>query len=92
MDTKFGMNVSNIMLLNAEKFWGYSFYRFWVIKGKPTGGVKSPPPSITQIRVNKIKLFREEPDVLWISSDDTGYVTERKMKIDQKEVTPIQKI
>ena len=38
MDTKFGTNVSNRMLLNAAKFQGYSFYRFWVIKGKPTGG------------------------------------------------------
>ena len=26
------------MLLNAAKFQGYSFYCFWVIKGKPTGG------------------------------------------------------
>ena len=26
------------MLLNAAKFQGYSFYRFRVIKGKPTGG------------------------------------------------------
>ena len=38
MDTKFGTNVSNRMLLNAAKFQGYSFYRFWVFKGKPTGG------------------------------------------------------
>ena len=37
MDTKFGTNVSNRMLLNTAKFQGYSFYRFWVIKGKPTG-------------------------------------------------------
>ena len=44
MDTKFGTNVSNRMLLNAAKCQGYSFYRFWVIKGKPTGGVKLPPP------------------------------------------------
>ena len=36
MDTKFGTNVSNRMLLNAANFQGYSFYRFWVIKGKPT--------------------------------------------------------
>ena len=36
MDTKFGTNVSNRMLLNAAKFQGYSFYRFWVIKRKPT--------------------------------------------------------
>ena len=38
MDTKFGTNVSNKILLNAAKFQGYSFYRFWVIKGKPNGG------------------------------------------------------
>ena len=37
-DTKFGANVFNEMLLNAAKFQGYSFYRFWVIKGKPAGG------------------------------------------------------
>ena len=38
MDTKFDKNVSNRMLLNAVNFQGYSFYRFWVIKWKPTGG------------------------------------------------------
>ena len=44
MDNKFGTNVSNRMLLNASKFQGYSVYRFWVIKGKPTGGgIKIPP-------------------------------------------------
>ena len=54
-DTKFGMNISNKILLNAAKCQGYTFYRFWVIKGKPTGvGVKllpSAPP--TQIRVKE---------------------------------------
>ena len=40
-DTKCGTNVSIKMLLNAAKFQSYSFDRFWVIKGKPTGvGVK----------------------------------------------------
>ena len=34
-DTKFGRNVSNKMLLNATKCQGYSFYHFWVIKGRP---------------------------------------------------------
>ena len=38
MNTKYGTNVSNKMLLNAAKCQSYSFYRFWVIKGKPTGG------------------------------------------------------
>ena len=37
-DTKFGMNVSNEMLLNDAKCQGYNFYCFWVIKGKPKGG------------------------------------------------------
>ena len=45
INTKFGTNVSNRMLLNATKLDGDRFYRFWVIKGKPTGrGVKLPPP------------------------------------------------
>ena len=54
MDTKFGTNVSTRILLNAAKFQGYSIYRFWVIKGKPTrgGGIPLPtPPPPTQIRV-----------------------------------------
>ena len=38
IDTKFGTNVSNRMLLNAAKSQRYSIYRFWVIKRKPTGG------------------------------------------------------
>ena len=42
LDTKFGTNVSNRMLLNAAKFQGYSFYRFWVIKGKPIGAQNHP--------------------------------------------------
>ena len=36
-DTKFGMKVSNEMLLNAAKCQGYSFYRFWGTKGKTNG-------------------------------------------------------
>ena len=35
-NTKFGMNVSKKMLLNAAKCQGYTFYHFWVIKEKPT--------------------------------------------------------
>ena len=33
-DTKFGTNISNEMLVNVAECQGYSFYRFWVIKGK----------------------------------------------------------
>ena len=46
LDTKFGTNVSNRMLLNAAKYQGCSFYRFWVIKGKSTWvGAKTIPPA-----------------------------------------------
>ena len=38
MDTNFDTNISNRMLLNAAKLQGYR-----VMKGKPTGGLKSPP-------------------------------------------------
>ena len=60
-DNKFSKNVSNIKLQGAATCQGYSFYRFWVIKGKTTGGVKLLPPphthtythTYTQIRVKK---------------------------------------
>ena len=40
------------MLPNVAKCQGYSFNCFWLIKGKPTEGVKLlPPPNLTQIRV-----------------------------------------
>ena len=55
-DTKFGTDVSNNILLNGTKFQGYNFYRFWVITGKPTSGVKSPPSSPIQIRVKYLSL------------------------------------
>ena len=44
-DGKFGTNVSNKTLLNAAKYQGYNFYRFWVIKGKPTMGKITPHPN-----------------------------------------------
>ena len=43
-NTKFGTDVSNKMILNVAKCQGYSFYRFWVIKWKTTGGLPSPHP------------------------------------------------
>ena len=63
-DTKFGTNVSDEVLLNAAKCQGYSFYRFWVIKGKPTGGGAEgkithpppPPPPPPPPRLGLIKL------------------------------------
>ena len=47
-NTKFAKNVSNKILLNAAKCQGCSFYRFWVIKRKPTGGKINPasPPRL----------------------------------------------
>ena len=54
MDTKFGTNVSNRMLLNAAKFQGYSFYRFWVIKRKPTGGGGKLPTHPPRLRLMKL--------------------------------------
>ena len=54
-NTKFGTNISNKMLLIPAKCQGYSFYRFWVIKGKPTvgQGVRYP----FQIRFNVPKAL-----------------------------------
>ena len=58
-DTKFVTSVSNKMLLNAAKCHCYSFYRFWVIKGKLSrgkgerGGGVITPSSRTQIRVKR---------------------------------------
>ena len=57
-DTVFGAIVSNKMLLNATKCQGYSFYCFWVIKGKLTGNGKIPP---TQIRVNRVLAKKHTP-------------------------------
>ena len=54
INTKFGTNVSNRMLLNVAKIQGYSFYRFWVIKGKPSGGGGGITPTPTQVRVKAL--------------------------------------
>ena len=54
------------MLLNVAKCQGYSFYRFWVITGKPIGGVKLHP---TQIRVKKKKTNHETPTPTSIGLD-----------------------
>ena len=54
------------MLLNTAKYEGYSFYRFCVIKRKPTGGggrggVKLPPPrlGLRDFALVVHKIFRE---------------------------------
>ena len=77
-NTKFGTNVSNKILLNAAKCQRCSFYRFWVIKGKPTGGVKFPPhpPPPTQIRVNL--MWRTIPRWAYISK---VYLISKQMNV-----------
>ena len=48
--------MSNEMLLNAAKWQRNSFYRFWVITGKPTGGeCKITLPS-TRLRLKLILI------------------------------------
>ena len=61
-NTKFGTNVSSEMLLNTAKCQGYSFYRFWVIKGKRgrEGGKITP----SQIRV-KMTSFHNGGIKFW---------------------------
>ena len=56
-DTKFGPDISNKMLLKAAKFQGYSFYHFWLIKRKPTGGEGkiTPPPLPPRLRLSPPK-------------------------------------
>ena len=54
-NTKFGKDVTNEMLQNAAKCQGYSFYRFWVIMGKPTGGVEGKITTIWLIVRTTIK-------------------------------------
>ena len=58
MDTKFGTNVSNRMLLHAAKFQGYSFYRFLVIRGKPTGEGGGKITPLPRLGLNKL-IFQE---------------------------------
>ena len=66
-DIKFTMNVSNKNLPNAEKYQGYSFHHFWVIKGKLTGRVKftTHPPNQSGLKIYSIQLsqsnFEEKP-------------------------------
>ena len=62
-DTKFNPSFFDEMLLNAAKCQGYSFYRFWVIKGKPTGGKITP----TQIRVKALETI--QTSFLWYNTN-----------------------
>ena len=60
---KIGADVSYKLLLNAAKWQGYSFHRFWVIKGKPRWeGIKLPPT--TQIRIKSCLYFGTETKLI----------------------------
>ena len=48
-NTKFSTNLSNKVLRNSAKCQGYSFYRFWVIKGKPPGLVGRKGGKVTPL-------------------------------------------
>ena len=76
-DTKLGMNVSHKELLNAAKYQGYSFYRFGIIKGKPTGGVKLPPTPTPRLGLNSVLSFHksflfQKPNICEFSCILTG--------------------
>ena len=67
---KNGTNTSNKMLLNTTKYQGYSFYRFWAIKGKPTGGggeVTHPPPrlGLKVLRHPDLKILAKKSNTLF---------------------------
>ena len=77
-DTKFGTNVSNKISRNAAKCQDYSFYRFWVIKGKLTrggGGENYRPPTTTQIRFK-----REHKRCNWFWGEKKFTVNKRRTK------------
>ena len=64
-NTKLSKSISNDMLLNTAKFQGYSFYRFWVIKEKPTRGVKFPlNPQSGQTQSNNSLAIRRR--IVWL--------------------------
>ena len=90
MDTKFSMNVSNRMSLNAAKFQGYSFCRFWVIKGNPTGGGgggKTTPPTHTHTQTPNTQrlglhpeIFRQLQRTAWDSTETIQRISLKPMK------------
>ena len=51
-NSKSGTNVSYEMLLNSAKCQRYSFYRFWVVKGKPTGGGRGGGKTRVKVKVS----------------------------------------
>ena len=68
------------MLLIAAKCQGYSFHRFWIIKEKPTLGVKFLPPPAIQIRVKKTTFLENTRDVLQCL-DQINYISENALLV-----------
>ena len=76
------------MLLNPTKCQGYSFYRFWAIKGKPIGGkgVDLPPP---QIRVKQhAQICSKKPADIFNGSIKMGKFPDI---LKRAAVTPVYK-
>ena len=59
MDTKFGTNVSNRMLLNAAKCQGYSFYSV----GGAGAGQNYPPHTHTHTQI-RVKIIFKSPKLI----------------------------
>ena len=57
-DTKFVADVINKKLLNPVKNQSYNLYRFWVTKGKPTGGLLPFPPRFIRLKENYLNIRR----------------------------------
>ena len=73
MDTKLGSNVFNRMLLNAAK---YNFYRFWVIKEKPTGGGGIYPPTQISVKFWSIERNTENTMLHLYFNEESDYYKE----------------
>ena len=63
-DTEFGTIVCNKMIVNAAKCQVYSFYRFWVIKGKPTVVKITPTRTLRNYPVHLVFKWIKELKVL----------------------------
>ena len=69
MDTTFGRNVCNSMLVNAENPQRYSFYYSWVIKVKPTGGRELlPAPEKKSVNVKSSVKALEFHGNKWVTA------------------------
>ena len=70
------------MLLNATKCKGYSFHRFWVIKGKPTGRGKICPTPLS-LPQPRLGLKQRRKTLFILNQYKTQNMCEKEMKSDQ---------